>query len=124
MLDKTSEKILKFAISKYNGNMEDEIEILPAEAKLHYSELDAVCNNLYKNGYIQSFIYSGSQNRNVSFYLTHSGLHYFEMKKKNFFYICIKSVWIPIIVTLLTKALTALIKYLLPLILQWLTSAP
>ena len=124
MLDKTSEKILKLAISKYDGNMDNEIKIYPEETKLHYSELDAICTNLNNYGYIQSFIYSGSQYCKTSFYLTHNGLHYFEMKKKNFFYICIKSIWVPIIVTLLTKALTALIKYLLPMILQWLTNTP
>lgn len=118
MLDKTSEQILKLAISKYNGSMEDEIEILPAETGLHYSELDAACSNLCKCKYIRSFVYSGWHSSKASFYLTHNGLHYFEMKKKNFFYLCIKSIWMPLTVSLLTNIIIYVTKWLLPLILQ------
>ena len=123
-LDKQSEKINELAISKYNGKMDKYIELLPNETGLHYSELDAACRNLNELGYIQSFMRSGSQDRAASFYLTHNGLHYFEYKRKNIFYLCLKSVWMPLTVSLLTNIIISVSKWLLPLIQQWLTHTP
>ena len=124
MLDKTSEKILKAIISKYKGIADVDIPISSEETKLHYTELNELCSFLHKQGYVNSFYESYNPKEPVKISLTYEGIHYFEIKRKNIFYLCLKSIWIPIIVTLLTKALTFLIKYLWPPIQQLLSNIP
>ena len=124
MLDKQSEKVLKKIISKCNNDIDNEISISPQETRLHYTELNELCLFLQKQGYLHSFYFSYSQNEVVIVCLSYEGLHYFEMQRKNIFFICLKNLWMPITVSVITKAVITLIKYLLPLIQQWLSSSP
>ena len=118
MLDKTSERILKLAISKYAGDMEKDILIFPNESNLDYTELNSVCSNLCEFEYFKTYYNSLNNTKPAEIQLSHKGLHYFEMKKKNFFYICIKSVWMPLTVSLLANIIISVSKWLLPMILQ------
>ena len=124
MLDKQSKKILKYVISKYSGNMETDIPIIPEELDLDYTEVNAACLNLYSLGYFSDFTQSYFKNDTIKVLLSHNGLHYFEIQRKNIFFICLKNIWMPITVSVITKAVITLIKYLLPLIQQWLSSSP
>ena len=116
LLDKTSEKILKQTILKYSGNMEKDILIFPKELNIDYTELNYACANLKKLGYLNLFMYSYFNDEDVTVQLSHNGLHYFEMKNKNFFYICLKSIWMPLTVSLSTNIAVYVCKWLLKLI--------
>ncbi len=55
MLDKKSENVLKIAISKYDGDMDKDINIYGRDVELTFSELNSLCFNLYNSGYISNF---------------------------------------------------------------------
>ena len=122
MLDKQSEKILKLIQSKYEGNTYADILIYPNDTGMHYSELSTLCLNLLKHGYICDTALSYNQDEAVQLTLTHEGLHYFELKHKGKRLLWLKSAWIPIIVTLVTNLLVAVLKWLSPQILEWCTN--
>lgn len=121
MLDKQSEKVLKIAASKYNGNSDIDIPIYPNEINIHYSELNALCFNLHEEGYVQDFYATNDTHYPAKLRLTYRGLHYFKYKDIENRVTFKKSIFIPIIVTLSTQAVVFLLKLLLPLILQWLS---
>lgn len=124
MLDKTAEKVLKYIIENYDGDAEKDINIFPKQFDMSYTELNSLCHSLHKQGMLSTYWHSTHNNEPASVCLSHEGLHYFEIKRKNIFFMCLKSIWIPISVTLLTKALTILIKYLWPLILELFSNTP
>ena len=122
MLDRQSEKILELIQSKYEGNTYADILIYPNDTGMHYSELSTLCLNLLKQGYICDTALSYHQDEAVQLTLTHEGLHYFELKNKEKRQLWLKSAWLPIIVTLATNLLVAVLKWLSPLILKWCTN--
>ena len=85
MLDKTSKKILKHAISNYTGNMEKDILIFPNELELDYTEINAACLHLKSLGYISDFIPSYFSDDAITLHLSHNGLQYFK-NRFNWFY--------------------------------------
>lgn len=103
MLDKKAEKILRFIISKYDGNLDKDIVIYPDEVKLHYSELDSMCNYMREIGLLQMYCYSGFGNEPAYAILSHCGLHYFENNYKK-----LLQFWLPIVTSNII-ALAALI---------------
>ncbi len=106
MIDKKSENFLKSAISKYDGNMEKEITIMPSEINLTYSELNQLCMFLYNKNCIESPRLAYNESDHVCVILTHKGLHYFEFKWeeiKSFFF---RSILTPIVVSAITTLIT------------------
>ena len=93
MLDKTSEKVLKHALSKYKGNMEESIKILPSQFNIDYTELNQLCVNLQAQGYLTMYCYA-SEYEHGDIYLSHKGLKYFELKRKERF-----KYWLPIVIS-------------------------
>lgn len=81
MLDKKSENVLKISISKYDGDMDKDINIYGRDVELTFSELNSLCFNLYNSGYISNFFYSYGENEAVKITLSHNGLNYFKLKK-------------------------------------------
>lgn len=82
MLDKTSEKVLKYLIEKSNGllneliHIEDaEIEHLGMSTNIFYS----ACEHLHQNGYLADF--ATYIDVNAYFILNYKGFSYFEYKK-------------------------------------------
>ena len=124
MLDKQSEKVLKIAISNYDGDTHKIIPIPPEDIGVYYSELNSLCSYLQEQGYISNFQSSTNPKFSVYFQLTHKGLHYFEQKKSTNKQFIKNSVIVPISVTLLTNIIISLSKWLLPLILQLLHGTP
>lgn len=43
------------------------------------------------------------------FYVTHEGIHYFELRRKNFRYLFFTSIFLPILVSAVTTIITILI---------------
>lgn len=123
-LDKKSEKILSIVLSKYGGNMDEDIDIFPNELEMDYSELNSACKSLKELGFLRFFIYSNFHTEPVCLRLSHKGLHYFEFKRAENLRLLKNSVFLPVIVTLLTQLIVFLLKLLLPLILQWLSHTP
>ena len=116
MLDKQSEKVLKHIISKYDGNAENDIDIIPSEIKMGYTELNSLCHSLYQQGFLTTYWRSTLNNTPAKVRLTHQGLHYFEVKKLTAKDNFNRSIVVPIAVTLLTQLLLFLSKQLLLLI--------
>ena len=114
-LDKKAEKVLLFIISKYDGNMDEDIYIYPSEINMPYSELDAAGVHLQQQGLLKWYAYSDHQSRAALTQLSHLGLHYFEIKRKERF----GSFLTPVAVTVITNLIITALKWLLPLILQW-----
>lgn len=112
MLDKKSERVLKFIVSKYNGNIDNKIEVFAERFNIHYSELNSLCFNLHELGYISSFYYA-SESTSVDVFLTYKGLKYFENKKSKKLNSLKSSIIIPIIVTILTQLIIFSLEYLL-----------
>lgn len=82
MLDKQSEKVLKIAISKYNGKAEDYTKITQKEAGIHFTALNILCKSLFENGYILQYYEACAEDESVELILSNNGLHYFENKRK------------------------------------------
>ena len=80
-LDKTTEKILSTIISKYNGDMQEDIYTFPDELSMPYGELNSACKQLKNNDLIKVIVYSPDQYNPIITKLVHNGLHYFEQKK-------------------------------------------
>lgn len=115
MLDKNSEIILKYAISKFDGNMDREIYISPTLLDIDYTEFNSLCKELRKNKYL--YVYSSAASNQDSAYLrlTSKGLNYFELKRKEKI-----KYWIPITISLiaLLKSFWPDIIWLLNIIMQ------
>lgn len=121
MLDRISKKLLTLAISKYPGNMETPIEIYASEIGIDYTELNAAIRFLKEYGFLSRIACTPSAGISADVYLTHKGLHYFGLKRALNRDVLKKSVFLPIVVTLLTQLSTPLLKALSLHILQWLT---
>lgn len=115
MLDKTSERFLNIAISKYDGNMEKEIIITSEEMNIDYTEFENLNYYLRSNKYIHCRLNDFEKSSSVL--LTYNGLRYFEHKKTERRNMLKRSIIIPVIATLLTQLLLFLLEQLLQLIL-------
>ena len=93
MLDKTSEKVLKYALSKYDGDMDKAIEISPSPFNIEHTELNHLCTNLQEQGYLNLYCFA-SDYEPGDIYLSHKGLKYFELKKKERL-----KYWLPIVIS-------------------------
>lgn len=125
-LDKTSKKVLKYIIDKSNGNLAEMITLTPQDSKnlnMPMSQLVTVCRSLEEKKLAKNFV-PYIRNCACRLYLTWDGYLYFNNKNTEKISALKKKIIIPIIVALLTKALTVLIKYLLPLIQQLLSNIP
>lgn len=124
MLDKTAEKVLRRIIENYDGDAEKDINIFPRHFDMSYTELNSLCHSLQKQGFLSTYWYSSHNDGPTSVRLSHEGLHYFEMKRRKLIDNLMRSVLIPIIVTLLTQLAIFLLKQLLPLIQELLSNTP
>lgn len=98
MLDKTSKRVLRLIISKYN-NADELISILPSEAELSSSALNNLCDNLCKHKYLSNIFYSHNSDDPIEVFISHEGLHYFEINtRQNLRF------WIPIIISIIALA--------------------
>lgn len=109
MLDKQSEKVLKYAISQYNGNIGNDIVICSNDVNLPYDTLNILCDNLYKNGYFNLCKLPYCKDIPVTITLTYKSLTYFEckkMEKHKYFIQLLSSKISDIIVSFVTAAIT------------------
>lgn len=80
MLNKQSEKFLKFVLSKYDGNIENDIIIYPSDLNINFTELNFLCRSLLKHKLICGLDCSSYQKEPVRFTLSYHAIHYFENK--------------------------------------------
>lgn len=105
MLNKTAEVVLKCIVQKSKGNLANSIYISHKDFKepnITNSLLNAICRQLYKEGYIGNAFPSDNEDDYVTIYLNFSGYSYFENKRKETGMLLLKNVWLPIMVSVIT----------------------
>ncbi len=122
MLLKQSKIILKILISSETANNRLGIEetIIPLLTKYkkytwNYENVSELITQLIEENYITAEIffhgnYALADYRFIT--LTYKGRHYKEIEKQNLIEVILKSVFIPVIVSLLTSAVTTFIGYI------------
>ncbi len=82
MLDKQSEKVLKYAISKYNDSSQNLISFIDTDAlllQISIDKIEIICEDLSNNGYFFNFVKYIDEGCRVQ--LTNNGISYFETKR-------------------------------------------
>lgn len=121
MLNKSAERVLKCAIKKSANNLNKKIELSDKNfknSKFTISYINAICEELSRKRYIKHLQLDYDCKYSPTFYLTHEGFSYFEIKKTQTKTLWLKNAWMPILVTIGTNLLVIGIKALWPLILE------
>ena len=82
MLDKQSEKVLKYAISKYNDSSQNLILFMDTDAlllQIPIDKIELICKDLSNNGYF--FNYATYIDEGCRVQLTNKGISYFKTKR-------------------------------------------
>ncbi len=111
VLDKKAKKVIKYIVNHHSDDLGELIDVSSADVNMHYSELNAACEYLIKQGLLDSYYPTFDEDSPASVILTHEGLHYFEHKALKFRELWLKNAWIPIVVAFIT---TLLSNYILP----------
>lgn len=74
--------------------------------KMNHAEIFSALTYLEKIGFIENF--EGDM-ENYLFTVTHEGMHFFELRTKNWFYLFFNSVFLPLIISVITALATLLI---------------
>ncbi len=109
LLDKDSKRILKYIISQSKRG--DFIVIMcdvPQNLSIKPKHVVEICKHLEEVNLIKAVYFSDTEVLEAT--LTHQGLVYLDLKRKEFF----KSIFTPITITILTNLIIFALKWLLP----------
>lgn len=81
MLDKPSEKVLRYAVSKYNSDFCSYVNLSPQDVEMNASHLNNICESLCQNGYLSEHNYFFSDTEESQITLTYKGISYFNYKR-------------------------------------------
>ena len=85
------------------------------DTKFTISYINGICEEFARKRYIQHLIIDYDCKVGPTFYLTHEGYSYFEIKKADNKRLWLKSAWIPIIVSFVSYML---LNYIMPTLLS------
>ena len=137
-MDKLAKKILNFAIDiagttdtffSINPEWDSEATIpfqtLVDAAQVPPSDVLAAVKYLSENGFIEyRRLHAKHGDINLAFRLTHTGLHYKEISASQTKNLLLKSVALPVAVSVITTLAINAMQWLWPLIQQWLSHIP
>lgn len=104
---KNQKKILRFCCKHYRDNFCIRTKDLDP-LKLPKEEIYTCCKNLYEENYLTR--YSATADHSVFFQLDHKGKHYREINREELRSFMLRSVFTPILVSLITTLIMLFIK--------------
>ena len=137
-LDKLAKKILNFAIdtagttdaffsisSEWESAASIPFQALVDAAQVPSSDILAAVKYLAENSFIEyRRLHTKHGTINLAFHLTHTGLHYKEISASQTKNLLLKSVALPVAVSVITTLAINALQWLWPLIQQWLAHIP
>lgn len=134
-MDKLAKKILDFAIetaettgnffsinSEWDSEANVPFELLVKAAQVPPADVLAAVKYLAENNFVEyRRLHARNGNINIAFRLTHTGLHYKEIRLSQTKNLLLKSVALPVAVSFITTLTINALKWLWPQILQWIT---
>lgn len=139
-MDKISKKLIcelqKRDIMKHGGDYtcsfsadleglcDTNISKLSSAIGVPISDVRSAANYLVGEGYLKYFTLRTrhGDSQNIGFYLSHKGKNSKQFDREKRRELLLKSVLLPVAVTLLTNGVISAVKWLLPQILQWLSN--